>query len=375
MSLPNPREGESIKFHVYPRVSEASTIGDPEAIIWSSIKHLCSQGVVRGMAASVHGITRKRDLKSVSNNLKLYINQAYEFYEVARIAKPNTAPLIYYYSFLNLAKAFCEMKGPRFHRRPECYRHGLSWRPNRIYIANPERDEIFITVRGVWHVLWESLTSTPCPAVNPTKLRIKNLFSYCAEVSIEYGLAFGIENKLVELRNPEIRYDETSREAWLKFSVSKDVLRNFRLSAPALISQILTPRSDFKEVRSDNQELRTFESTTAKRMKPGEDILFSLHDDVLGLNVFTQLENKKELEYSLPDQRRLPIRIPQILVMYTILFWLGSIVRYDPHSVNVLMDSKYWSLIDGFMSQSRLWLLEQFEWAFYQAETTLWLAR
>ncbi len=31
-------------------------------------------------------------------------------------------------------------------------------------------------------------------------------------------------------------------------------------------------------------------------------------------------------------------------------------------------------LIDGFMSQSRLWLFELFEWALYQAETTLWIA-
>ncbi len=39
------------------------------------------------------------------------------------------------------------------------------------------------------------------------------------------------------------------------------------------------------------------------------------------------------------------------------------------------MDSGYWMLIDGFMSQSRLWMLELFEWALYPAETTLWISR
>ncbi|MGO9175597.1 MAG: YaaC family protein [Desulfobaccales bacterium] len=375
MSLPNPREGKSFKFHVYPGVSEQLTIGDPEAIIWSSIRHLCSRGVVHQMVASVHGITRKRDMESVSKNLKLYIQQAYEFYEVARIAKPNTAPLIYYYSFLNLAKALCEIKSPRFHDRPECYRHGVSWRPNRLYLINPERDEILITLRGVWHVLWESLMRNSCTAVNPTRLRIKNLFSYCAEVSVEYEQAFGVEDSLINLENPEILYDETSTEAWLKFSINRSILMYFRLSGPAFISHILMPRSNYKEVRSNNRELRTFESSKAKKFEPKGDIISSLHNDILELNVFTHLGPGKELRYSLPDQRRLPMRIPQILVMYSILFWLGSIVRYDPHSVNALMDSKYWSLIDGFMSQSRLWLLEQFEWAFYQAETTLCLAR
>jgi hypothetical protein len=81
------------------------------------------------------------------------------------------------------------------------------------------------------------------------------------------------------------------------------------------------------------------------------------------------------LNYFIPLQSRLPLVMPQLLVYYTILFWLGSLVRYDPHSVNALMDSEYWILIDGFMSQSRLWLLELFEWAYYKAETTLWTAR
>ena len=41
------------------------------------------------------------------------------------------------------------------------------------------------------------------------------------------------------------------------------------------------------------------------------------------------------------------------MVYYTILFWLGSLVRYDPDSAAELMDSPYWILLDGFMSQSR----------------------
>jgi len=32
-------------------------------------------------------------------------------------------------------------------------------------------------------------------------------------------------------------------------------------------------------------------------------------------------------------------------------------------------------LIDGFMNQSRIWLLELFEWEFYKTETTLRLVR
>jgi hypothetical protein len=97
--------------------------------------------------------------------------------------------------------------------------------------------------------------------------------------------------------------------------------------------------------------------------------------DIAGLNVFTHFGKKKELEFQLAWQRQLPVRMPQLMVLYSIMFWLGSLVRYDPHSVAGLMDSPYWVVLDGFMSQSRLWLLELFEWALYETETTLWVAR
>lgn len=63
------------------------------------------------------------------------------------------------------------------------------------------------------------------------------------------------------------------------------------------------------------------------------------------------------------------------MVLDTLIFWLGSLVRYDPHSVADLQDSEYWMLIDGFMNQSRIWLLELFEWEFYKTETTLRFVR
>jgi hypothetical protein len=63
------------------------------------------------------------------------------------------------------------------------------------------------------------------------------------------------------------------------------------------------------------------------------------------------------------------------MVLYTLTFWLGSLVRYDPHSLSDLMNSRYWELIDGFMNQSRIWLLELFEWEFYKTQTILTSAR
>jgi YaaC-like Protein len=96
--------------------------------------------------------------------------------------------------------------------------------------------------------------------------------------------------------------------------------------------------------------------------------------EVGAMHLFVYLDHDG-LHYVIPIQTRLPLRLPQLLVLYSIMFWLGSLVRYDPHSVAELQDSEYWLLIDGFMSQSRLWLLELFEWELFGAEISTRSAR
>jgi hypothetical protein len=375
MPIPKPRAGNPAEFHIYPRVSRAGTLGDPEYIIWSSIRHLCSRGVVQYMAGDVYGIKKKKDRDAFARNLKIFIQHAYEFYDAAQSAKPNTAPLIYYYSFLNLAKAFCESKYPGFHKYTECYRHGISWRPSPTYFVNPEKEFVSITTRGVWHTLWESITKLPCPAANPTQFKIKDLFQYCPEITTELNAAFGVENRLIDFEMNTILYDEKAREAWLQFSIDKDELKFMHLSPAAFIRMISSSKASYQRVQSSDSQSYTFESARAQRISKNNYALKAIEGDILDLNVFTSFGFDKKLAYSLADQRHLPFRMPQLIILYTLMFWLGSLVRYDPHSVNDLMDSKYWTIIDGFMSQSRLWMLEQFEWALYQAETTLSLCR
>jgi hypothetical protein len=201
------------------------------------------------------------------------------------------------------------------------------------------------------------------------------LFSYCPEISAEYGNIFGSLIPSVDLKNLEAFYDKKRGETWLRFCAGRETLRNRGLSAPKFIAQIKTARSGFVEVRSDAKELRTFESEKPRKIRRGGTAFTALQGDILDLNLFAQFGDTQDLQYSTALQTSLPLRMPQMVVSYTLLFWLGSLVRYDPHSVYELMDSAYWVLIDGFMTQSRVWLLELFQWALYRKEITLHTAR
>jgi hypothetical protein len=364
-----------MEFHVHPSISNEATLGNPETIIWSSIQHLCSRDAAESIALHLYKISRKKDRTALAANLKLYIQQASEFYHAAAAAKPNTAPLIYYYSFLNLAKALCELKKPRLHERRECYAHGISWRPDPRRVVDLRRERVTIVGRGMWHALWETLMLTTCPAMNPTLL-VSNLFSYCPEISSEFIRVFGNRRLgYVDLEKPDVLFDEGRRETWLTFSVPRWDLKARKISAPRLLQQIAGPQSSYVEVKSTDKESRRFETASPKAVGKREAIWSAIEPDILAINTFTHLDLDGKLRYLIPLQRRVPFPLPQVVVSYSILFWLGSLVRYDPHSVHWLMDSGYWVLIDGFMSQSRMWLLELFEWAFFRTETTLCVLR
>jgi YaaC-like Protein len=375
MSLPEARQGESIGFSIYPKAEIEITLGNPEAIIWSSIRHLCSQRAAEWHLWKIHKIYNKKTRSAVASNVGLYVRQASEFYDAASNAKPNTAPLFYYYSFLNLAKAICEIRRPRLHRREECYAHGLSWRPDPSKVVKFDAEQVTVRGRGIWHLLWESVMQEPYPAADRTRLSVMELFSYCPEVGVEFGTIFGPSRRRIYLEKIEAVHDASASEVWLRFSITRERIRNTGLSAPALLAQMASTRTTYVEVRSEDRNLRTFQSRNAARLMGRATPYSALRRDILRLNLITHYGDELSLEYSFPLQQRLPLPMPQLMVSYTLLFWLGSLVRYDPHSVYQLSDSPYWILIDGFMTQSRVWLLELFWWALYQNQIILKTAR
>ncbi len=372
MALPNALQGDSTSFHLYYGITNVSTIGNREQLVWSSIKHLCAKGVSDPILHDIYGITSQKLRSKVAKNIKLYINQAFDFYSAATNADANTSPLLYYYCFLNLAKALCEIKHPQFHLSQECYSHGISWRPNRQYLVDVTKDSVFLSKRGVWHVLWEIFTGLTCNVSNPTNLKIKDLLACCPEINIEYERIFDKNSNLLDLYQPDILYNKSSNKLWIKLSVSREGLRYFRLSRHRFIDLISNGHNWYIQVKSSQNDYYTFELSTPKELpldwNPEYHQLFE--PEIKAMNPFVHY-GTDDLDYFIPIQTNIPLHLPQSLIIYTLIFWLGSLVRYDPHSIAYLQDSQFWLIIDGLLTQSRLCLLELFEWDFYQVSTHL----
>lgn len=370
MSLPNPKATtDKIDFHKHREYVEEDTLADFETVIWSWINHLSSPEIAEFVLRDNHNVNNKVRRKVQAENISLYIKQAHSLYEAAKSTKFNTAPLLYYYSFLNLGKALCEVKYPNFHKNNASRKHGLSWKPTNSSLGN----EIRISTRGVWHCIYEVLTDTNSSLPNGIPLNMKKLFSYCGEITSEYESAIGRNDVLIEVVDPFFMTD--GEKCWITFSIYKEQLRIIKLSRRKFLSMV-SSQDRFKEVKSYSDILYTFELKNAKDLK-GEnqrDMYKLFCKELKELNLYTNI-GLGNIEYHIPSQYNLRFKIPQILAQYSILYWLSSLVRYDPHEIESIQKSKYWYLIDGFMNQSRIWLLELFSWELYNTEKLLTSAR
>ncbi len=221
-------------------------------------------------------------------------------------------------------------------------------------------------------LVYESVIGNPVIIRNPTKLKVKDLFAYSADTGSEYERTYYKPVRLVPLENIDTFIAPAGNDYWIRFSVSRHDLKSLKLTRPKFLEIITYRDSKCIQVQSDKDNLWTFELQKPKKIpkKKRSGLFRFIENEIKAMNLFVHMEDGN-LAYTIPVQTQLPLRLPQISILYSLIFWLGSVVRYDPHSVAALRESRYWLLIDGFLNQSRIWLLELFEWQLYQEETTL----
>jgi len=115
-------------------------------------------------------------------------------------------------------------------------------------------------------------------------------------------------------------------------------MKQLRLTRPRLVKMISDGGTWYQQVKSDDMGYWAFESAVARDIKKGQTRYEPFQRELRAMNVFGHLD-RDQMTYSIPVQDRLPIRVPQIMVLYTLVFWLASLVRYDPHSVAHLQQS------------------------------------
>jgi hypothetical protein len=280
-----------------------------------------------------------------------FIEQSEDFYNSASTARIASKPLLYYYSFMNLAKAFISVKKNEYLGLSE---HGLfdydKGRNRNVTITS-----LKVTAKGYnpsskrMQVYQETIENLGfrAPRKNTT-FGLTELFDQT--VSIHELLSHTLKSsiKFFPVVNISFKHDPLKKKAWVSFQIKCDDLA-FNQNAPHEIRKSLDA---FSEVESrDGQNVREYESKAMQYRRNPIEVLQALVEQTKK-DVWSYLSPGKYSYYV--SSIRKGRRLSQIGSCYKAMFYMGSIVRYRPDDFSRLLEGRHGWIIQEFVQTQQL---------------------
>jgi hypothetical protein len=351
--LPQPRpgrrlevKGRPIPFSYWPsrparghhRLQSLLFAVDPWIIISQSIKNGC--------------LEQKRP------EALACLEQARDFYIAA--TEPGIVaarPLVLYYSFMNLAKAFCLTRGNR--TTFDQAKHGLSEMKHpgareltgaflRAFPSMPNNDinnfDEFMSV-----LIGNNLPaqiSYDLPVLLPQIVPGHRLWAQAARKS----------ERFIMLHEVQFWHDKNAKQMWLRLYFCKDDLSRLGITHQRLLGESnlagLFDEVDCNQTHQ-NRPLICFEQSAPHGYPnyPADDFhhIVRVIKPRLWTTVATIAPFRRYYVYLAPMAER-PFVLPQILSIYAIMFYLGSITRYRPHHYDAIGSTGYGAQIQEFIT-------------------------
>lgn len=302
------------------------------------------------------------------------VEQSQYFYIAAASAPLKSQPLLYYYSFLNIAKVFITLRNPSFETSGLEYHHGIeSCKINKhsklksAYVQlvclidrNGNKKKISVAyhlARELGDNIEQSVP--PVPGINsgPWSFNLKSLFQSCIGIHRTVSESFKekehfiriVDSKLLKTgRNLNFKcvtHADTDKRNGLT-SAGYDAVHNPDLDTTEVNFRFTAGSSKIKQADyinhaklindlgiwyyNTNDENRMYVSQMAFSIRPG-DSYYTLNPRT-GANDF--------------------IRLSSATIIYFIMFFLGSITRYHPYMFeSILSDKDIWMIGEFLKTQ------------------------
>jgi hypothetical protein len=151
---------------------------------------------------------------------------------------------------------------------------------------------------------------------------------------------------------PEFRYDEKKRTVWVCISVRLDDLSRYGFT-PATVLDDGRLGAAFRQARSLDAEAHCFElRETAKYKNDPVEVIQKLAGLVRPYlwEIVSAIPGSAYRRYYVNLGAQRVNTLPQIGSMWATLFYLGSVVRYRPHTFEEMIASPFGPFITEFIS-------------------------
>jgi hypothetical protein len=325
---------------------------DPWAIIDQTIKSTCPEASREEALACTY--------------------QARDFYEGAvDTQRVSARPLSLYYCFMNLVKAFCLTRATQ--ATFDKAQHGLS---EKLKTSNRELTDAYLRAfpspnssGGELQNFSEfkaALSGTGLSAAQDFDLPV--LLPQILPGHRLWSSAANKKERFVALHDIRTFLRKSSGELWMSLYFVSDDLSRIGVTVKDFLAQsgisALFTQVACSERDSIGRPLICFQQSTAQTCtgtKYGNHLqaLFDLLRPYLWATVATIPPYRKHYVYLCPASERGQL-LPQLLSIYAIAYYLGSITRYRPHHLPTITDGPFGPRIQDFITgqpQQFLYLL------------------
>lgn len=298
------------------------------------------------------------------------IRQAHAYWEAGQSTAGSSSALLYYYSFLNLAKA--ELLTTRPADVQGRVHHGLSFNPTA---ASSFRGDRIKVVQGVFPMLYEKRVGAPLTA--GTTFSVPRMLSLIFEIGLEFEAA-----KLGAAQATPCYHSvaHNSDAAWVLIGTYSN---GFLTNQSHVTTQLIRKHFDFfsntqhyayrswREIFGLSvrlatdlmilQSKATFSSTNSDGT-PTPDVQAATRHlrEVADPYVNDSLDHTSDfvLTPSILNSRAFPLPAP--IARYAVMFYLSSLVRYKPAALDPVTEGRAAWLFDSFARETPTRLLADF---------------
>jgi len=308
------------------------------------------------------GIKNASTKKRIFKHFRSHIRQAKGFYFSAKILPVSSSPLLYYYSFMNLAKARLVIEDPSITKKK--LRHGLSYRLKNTNLSF-KKQSIQVHKKGVFHFLYNWYFNKNLSIM---KINISSLFNYCTDISYECDITGIKENKILYCRYSNC-VNHNNKTSWPLIAINNDneILKYPKMfkSFMSYFEKVKLNQHDYKEIFNINPihspSFSFFQGPTKNWISNNLSAFHEVNNEVIDIlgNAFQFNYTSKDLDFylTLPYKVNKQICLDETISIYIIMFYLSNLVRYNPRYIDYLLDKKESWLINIFIKSCTITFL------------------
>ncbi|MBB1452929.1 hypothetical protein H5159_17950 [Pseudoalteromonas sp. SG43-1] len=306
-------------FPLFSQPSSVVNLGKNEKLVISDIWSFWNYVIKKGSSD-----------KKGEEFLRSLLEQAKHFYISAESSPIKSQPLLYYYSFLNLAKIMINLRGTFGENK--MYMHGMSEKHNHKFLnSEVTKQKQKQQIVQVAHELVSLFDPNTC--TDDIKLNTKELLNHCVGVHRAYSEIYNQKETFVRIESSELLKDSKQLIFRAKLASSpeeiielKNIGYNIIQEKDGFFYEELHEMASYTPGRSDY-------STLSQKIRNKGIWYF------IGANGYTMYLSKcADKRYS------------QESIIYMFMFYLGSITRYHPYMFDRIFSDKEQWLMSEFLS-------------------------